>query len=121
MSMKRSTISISSAIAICALVVGVIVTMIVTYRPLETNRKPFMYSRDVIPLYPDHTAAFQFNPKADITPYELAIVMMAFNGTNQSYERMRPLYDQMPPEVKRHWIELKKPAEPGPQVPELKK
>lgn len=79
---------------------------------------PFWYSQDVFPIYP--SGAFRFSPKPDITPYELAVSMVTMFGSSQILEAARPLYDQMPPEVKRHWI-AKPPAEPGPQVPEPKK
>lgn len=51
---------------------------------------------------------FRFDPKPDMTSYELALSISLMMGGLDYMERIKPTYDAMPPEVQRHWL----PPEP---------
>ena len=56
--------------------------------------------------------AYSFDPKPDITPYELALSLNMITGYNQYRpEGVKPWYDLMPESVKRHWTA---PTQPPP-------
>lgn len=61
-------------------------------------------------LWKPATGVFVFEPKKDMTAYELALTLQAIYGGPYSGTNLKPFYDRMPDEVKRHWRWI----EPGP-------
>lgn len=48
--------------------------------------------------------SWRFDPKPDITPYELALSIQAMFGTGYFIDKVGPMIEAMPPEARRHWI-----------------
>lgn len=78
--------------------------IVITQEWRRTPPSPFLE------LYKPATGVFMFEPKRDMTAYELALTLQAIYGGPYSGTNLKPFYDLMPPEVKRHWRWI----EPGP-------
>lgn len=99
--MKRFT-PIEILLTIALIFMAVVLVCALIYSPERQQHASFATAP---PRLPD---TFRFDPKHDITTYELALAMSMMMGGLDYLERMRPIYDAMPPEVKRHWL----PPEP---------
>jgi hypothetical protein len=90
---------------VSVLILAVGLAAVVTMAALHTSRPPPSANPYAAiapnPRIPD---TFRFEPKPDITPYELALALAPMLGSVDFLERMRPFYDAMPPEAKRHWL-----------------
>lgn len=53
------------------------------------------------------TRSFKYEPQADITAYELALLMPMIVNVAVPYGQYAQEYDRLPPEAKRHWVVTK--------------
>lgn len=99
----------------CVLVITVMAVAIITYRsPKGMTKAPDFSS---VTNGQRLAWAYGFEPKPDITAYELAILLTAMmNATQYRPDVMKPWYDAMPENVKRHW-RVPTEAQPPPTPP----
>lgn len=96
----------------CAMLVGLAVVVTVAYMRWNAPApEPF---KDVEPKL---TGVFKFEPRADITAYELALALETMLGTPFALERTKPWIDAMPPSARRHWRWVP-PAVQSPPAPQ---
>lgn len=48
--------------------------------------------------------SWRFDPRPDITPYELALSIQVMFGNGYFIDKIGPMIKAMPPEARRHWI-----------------
>lgn len=89
------------AILVCTLVAAVAMWVLVTYENPRSMQSTGPLFDAINPRIP---TAYRFQPKADITAYELAVSLAPMMGSTEFLPRIKPYIDAMPPNAKRHWI-----------------
>ena len=98
-------VGIGSILLAGAVVAGMLVIVPQPLTPHVVLTGPYVASRT--------PNTYRFEPKPDITAYELALSLGAMFGSVDYLARMQPYYDAMPPSVRRHWLPLSPPAAPS--------
>jgi hypothetical protein len=94
------------ALLVAAVCIGLVFGVIEVF---HQNHQDDPYASAV----PRRPGTFRFEPKPDITAYELALALAPMFGSVDFVERMRPFYEHMPASAKRHWLT----PESGPPLP----
>lgn len=112
MSHKEKVVTILHTIAVCALAALVLLAGIafVTFRTTPKVVDLSSVEQARIPT------AYRFVPKIDITAYELAMAAIVTTTSTQYLPVVKPWYDAMPDNVKRHF-EVPTDTTPPPTPP----
>lgn len=91
--------------------IAIVIVAFVTYKGATPPPNPFADR-------PRLADTFRFDPKPDITAYELAMAIVVMLGSNDMLPGAKPFYDVLPDNAKRHW-KVPEPSAPKatPAVP----